>query len=82
MGVIMIIIIIIIIIITIIIITHKFQFCRYLREAPGEHTYLPISQGKQEFFRWKLSEIRMFLYCKNKARGDIFETKSISEKFC
>ena len=37
---IMIIIIIIIMIIIIIIIIHIFQFCRYLREAPGEHTYL------------------------------------------
>ena len=60
---------------------HKFQFCRYLREAPGEQTYLPISQRRLEFSRRKFSENRMFLYYKNKARGDIFEEKSISEKF-
>ena len=54
---------------------HRSQFCRYIREAPGEHTCLPISRS---VFR----EIRMFLYYKNKARGDIFEEKSISEKFC
>ena len=56
---------------------HKFQFCRYLKEAPGEQTYLPNSQRRLEFSRWKLSEIRMFLYYKSKAKGDIFEEKSV-----
>ena len=43
---------------------HTFQFCRYLRMAPGEHTYLP---KKAEIFPVN----RMFLYFKNKARGDL-----------
>ena len=62
-------------------IMHTFQFYRYLSEALGEYTYLPIFQRKLEFSRWKLSEIRLFLYYNNKARGDIFKEKSISEKF-
>ena len=33
-------------------------------------------------FRYKLLEIRIFLYYKNKAREDIFEEKGISEQFC
>ena len=61
---------------------HTPQFCRYLREAPVEHTYLLISQRRLKFFRRKLSEMRMFLYYNNKARGDIFEEKCIEEKFC
>ena len=56
-----------------------FQFCRNLREAPGEHTYLPKKTG---IFPVKLLEIRMFLYCKNKARGDIFDGKDTSDHFC
>ena len=27
---------------------HAFQFCRYPREAPGEHAYLPISRSPEE----------------------------------
>ena len=30
---------------------HTFQFCRYLREAPGERTYLP---KKTEIFPVKV----------------------------
>ena len=56
-----------------------FQFCRNLREAPGEHTYLPKKTG---IFPVKLLEIRMFLYYQNKTRGDIFEEKGISKQFC
>ena len=61
---------------------HTIQFCRYLREALGEQTYVLISQKGLKFSQWKLSEIRIFLYYKNKASGDIFEEKSISEQFC
>ena len=32
--------------------------------------------------RYKLLEIRIFLYYKNKAREDIFEEKGIREQFC
>ena len=60
---------------------HLFQFCRYLREAPGERTYLPISRRRQEFSPLKSLEIRMFFYYKNMGRGDIFDEKVISEKF-
>ena len=63
-------------------IMHTFQFCRYLQEAPGEHTYLSIFQKRLYFPQWKLSEIRKFIHYKNKARGNIFEEKSVSEKFC
>ena len=55
-----------------------FQFCRYIREAPGEQTYLPKKIG---IFPVKILEIRMLLYYKNKAREDIFEEKGISEQF-
>ena len=55
-----------------------FQFCRYLRVAPGEHTYLPKKTG---IFPVKLLEIRMFLHYKNKTREDILEEKSISKQF-
>ena len=58
---------------------HTSQSCRYLRETPGEHT---TSQRRTEFSRRKLSEIRMFLNYKDKARGDIFEEKCISKKYC
>ena len=58
---------------------HTFQFCRYLQEAPGEHTYLPKKTG---IFRDKLLEIRMFLYYKKKTRRDILEEKGISEQSC
>ena len=58
---------------------HIFQFCRHLRVAPGENTFLPKKTG---IFPVKLLEIRMFLYYKNKARGDIFEVKGISKQFC
>ena len=51
---------------------HTCQFWRYLREAPGEHTYLPKRTGIFPF--------RMFLYYKNKARGeDIIKEKGISD---
>ena len=53
---------------------HIFQFCRHLRVAPGENTFLPKKTGISPV---KLLEIRMFLYYKNKARGDIFEVKGI-----
>ena len=58
---------------------HTSQFCRYLRETTGEHT---ASQRRPEFSRRKLSEIRMFLHHKDKARVDIFEEECISKKFC
>ena len=61
---------------------HTFQFWRYLRVSPGEHTYLPISRRRLEFSRCKSLEINFFLYYKNKARGDIFEEIGISDKFC
>ena len=54
---------------------HTFQFCPNLREAPGENTHLSISQRRLEFSRLKLSEIRMCLYYKNKAKGGIFDEK-------
>ena len=34
---------------------HTFQFCRYLRGAPGEHTYLP---GKTGIFPVKIVKIQ------------------------
>ena len=45
----------------------------------GENTFLPKKTGISPV---KLLEIRMFLYYKNKARGDIFEVKGISKQFC
>ena len=53
---------------------HTFQFSRYLRVAPGEHTYLP---KKTATFPVKLLEIRMFLYYKNKAIGEIPSRKKV-----
>ena len=37
---------------------------------------------RRSISRYKLLEIRIFLYYKNKARDDIFEEKGISEQFC
>ena len=51
----------------------------YLREAPGEHTYLPKKTG---IFRLKIVKVRIFLYYTNKTRGDIFEEKGICVQFC
>ena len=61
---------------------HIFQFSRYLREVPGEHTFLPISRRRLEFSQCKSLEIRIFLCYKNKARGDIFKEKNISKQLC
>ena len=58
---------------------HIYQLCRYLRVAPGVHTYLRKKTG---IFPVKIDRNYMFLYYKNKARGDIFEDKGISEQFC
>ena len=41
-----------------------------------------ISPEENWNFPVKLVEIRMLLFYKNKARGDIFEEKGISEQFC
>ena len=50
---------------------HTFQFCRYLRGAPAEPKDLPIPQ-----------KVRCFCITKIRLKGDIFEEKGISEKFC
>ena len=56
---------------------HTIQFCQYLREVPGEHTYLAKKTG---IFPGKnCKKNSLFLYYKNKATGDIFEQKGISE---
>ena len=60
-------------------IMHTFQFYRYLREALGKHTYLPIFQRRLEFPGENYQKLGCFY--NNKARGDIFKEKSISEKF-
>ena len=57
---------------------NTFQFCRYLREATGERTYLP---KMTRIFPAKIVRNQDVLYYKNKARGDIFEEKDISEPF-
>ena len=56
---------------------HTIQFCQYLREVPGEHTYLAKKTGIFPGKNYKKNSL--FLYYKNKATGDIFEQKGISE---
>ena len=48
---------------------------QYLRETPGEWTYLPTFRRRLEFSWWKLLQIWIFLYYKSKARGDTQEKK-------
>ena len=53
-----------------------FQFCRYLQEAPGEHTYLPKKTG---IFPVEIVRNHDVFVLQNKAWGDIFGGKGISE---
>ena len=57
---------------------HTFQFCRYLRKTPGEHTYLPRKTG---IFPIKIVSN---CFCITKIRlGEIsLRKKGISEQFC
>ena len=52
---------------------HAFQFCGSGR------AHIPPEDDWN--FSGKIVKIRMFLYYKNKVRGDIFEEKGINEQF-
>ena len=55
---------------------HTFQFCSYPREAPGEHTYLPISQKNWGFSGENCHKLGYF--CIRKIRvGEIFSKKKV-----
>ena len=55
------------------------QFCRYLSETSGDHTYLLKKTG---IFPVKIVRNYDILYYKNKAKWDVFEEKGISGQFC
>ena len=61
---------------------HTFQFCRYLRKAL-ENTHIVLSIKEDWNFPVEnCQKLGCFCIAKIRPKGDIFEEKSVSEKFC
>ena len=58
---------------------HTFRFCWYLREASGEHTYLPISRSPEEGSNFPgENRLKLGCFCITKiGLGEIFSRKKV-----